>query len=56
MRTNLLHTEFGALDVLGTIGNGLTYQDLAGRTILYELGEMQVRVLELAGVRIQGTG
>lgn len=50
MRTNLLHTELGALDVLGAIGHGLTYQDLAGRTIVYELGEMKVHVLELAGV------
>jgi hypothetical protein len=50
MRTNLLHTELGALDVFGAIGNGLTYQDLAGRTVLYELGETQVRVLELASV------
>lgn len=33
-----------------TRGNGLTYQDLADRTIPYELGEAQVRVLELAAV------
>lgn len=50
MRTNLLHTELGALDVLSAIGHGLTFQDLAGRTIVYELGEMRVLVLELAGV------
>lgn len=50
MRMHLLLTELGALDVLSAIGVGLTYQDLAGRTILYELGEMQVRVLKLDAV------
>jgi hypothetical protein len=50
LRTHLLLTELGALDVLSAIGNGFTYQDLAGRTISYELGEMRVRVLELAAV------
>ena len=50
MRMHLLLTELGALDVLGAIGNGFTYQDLADRTILYELGDAHVRVLELAAV------
>lgn len=50
MRTHLLLTELGALDVLGSIGSGLTYQDLADRTVSYELGETRVRVLELAAV------
>ena len=50
MRMHLLLTELGALDVLGVIGSGLTYKDLAGRTISYELGGLQVRVLELATV------
>jgi hypothetical protein len=49
-RVNLLLTELGALDVLGMIGSGLTYQDLVDRTLSYELGEMRVRVLELAAV------
>ncbi len=49
-RVNLLLTELGALDVLGTVGHGLTYQDLVARTVLYELGETPVRVLELAAV------
>ena len=35
----------------GPHGNGLTYQDLADRTVVYELGEMRVRVLELAAER-----
>src|SRR3954468_17437995 len=50
LRTHLLLTELGALDVLTAIGEGSTYQDLVGRTVLYELGEMRVRVLELAAV------
>jgi hypothetical protein len=50
LRLHLLLTELGALDVLGSIGDGLTYQDLVGRTIAYQLGESQVRVLELAAV------
>jgi hypothetical protein len=50
LRLHLLLTDLGALDVLGSIGNGLTYQDLVGRTILYQLGGSQVRVLELAAV------
>jgi hypothetical protein len=50
MRMHLLLTDLGALDVLGAIGSGLTYQDLIGRTILYELGGSHVRVLELAAV------
>ena len=50
LRLHLLLTELGALDVLGSIGNGLTYQGLVGRTISYQLGESEVRVLELAAV------
>ena len=50
LRLHLLRTDLGALDVLGTIGSGQTYQDLVDRTVLYELGDMRVRVLELAAV------
>lgn len=50
MRTHLFMTELGALDVLRAIGDGLTYQDLADRTVTYELAELSVRVLELAAV------
>ncbi len=49
-RMHLLLTDLGALDLLGSIGNGLTYQDLAGRTVTYELGQSRVQVLELAAV------
>lgn len=50
LRTHLLLTELGALDLLSEIGAGQTYQDLSGRTILYQLGEDRVRVLELSAV------
>ena len=50
LRTHLLLTELGALDLLTEIGAGRTYQDLVGRTIVYELGEDRVRVLELSAV------
>jgi len=50
MRTHLLLTDLGALDVLAAIGSGLTYQDLSERTVLYELGDANVQVLELAAV------
>ncbi len=50
MRMHLLLTELGALDVLSVIGDGLTYRDLVGRTVSYQLGEARVRVLELAAV------
>jgi hypothetical protein len=50
LRTHLLLTDLGALDVLATIGSNLTYADLIGRTVAYQLGEIRVRVLELAAV------
>jgi hypothetical protein len=50
LRTHLLLTELGPLDVLGAIGDGLTYQDLASRTIVFELGDERIHVLELAAV------
>jgi hypothetical protein len=50
LRRHLLLTNLGALDVLGEIGNGLTYQDLEKRTVSYQLGDVVVRVLELAVV------
>jgi hypothetical protein len=50
LKRHLLLTELGALDVRGAIGNDLTYQDLESRTVPYELGELRVRVLELAAV------
>ncbi|HEX4965824.1 MAG TPA: hypothetical protein VF173_33760 [Thermoanaerobaculia bacterium] len=50
LRLHRLVTDLGPLDVLSTIGNGMTYDDLSGETILHDLGEMTVRVLNLAMV------
>ena len=50
LRTHLLLTDLGALDLLTAIGAGQTYQDLVGRTIVYQLGEDRIRVLELSAV------
>lgn len=50
MRLHLLLTDLGALDVLGTIGNDLTYQDLRSRTVAYDLAGSRIWVLELAAV------
>src|SRR5262245_52253526 len=46
LRTHLLATDLGALDLLSAVGNGLTYRDLLRRSLEYELGEFRVRVLE----------
>jgi hypothetical protein len=46
-----LITTCGPLDVLGTIGRGLGYQDLLPHTIEMEIGEgVRVRVLNLATI------
>jgi hypothetical protein len=43
---HLLMTEFGALDVLGTIGKGLTYSDLLPHSDVREIAPgLRVRVL-----------
>jgi predicted nucleotidyltransferase len=51
----LLMTEVGPLDLLGTIGKGYEYDDLAPETIELEVGEgLKVRVLDLpALIRIK---
>jgi hypothetical protein len=43
-----LVTDLGLLDILDSIGDGLSYKDLAGETSPYELGAITVRVLNLA--------
>jgi hypothetical protein len=46
-----LITTCGPLDVLGTIGRGLSYEDLLPHTIEMEIGgRVQVRVLNLATI------
>ena len=49
-RFNLLATDLGPLDVLSNLGAGFAYEDLEQRTNTYELGEVRVRVLELASI------
>jgi hypothetical protein len=44
----LLMTAFGPLDVLGTIGNGRSYEDLLPHATIEEItAELRVRVLDL---------
>jgi hypothetical protein len=50
LRMHLLLTDLGALDLLTTIGPGLTLAEVRGRTVGYQLGDEQVRVLVLAAV------
>jgi hypothetical protein len=50
MNLHLLLTDLGALDLLATIGQGLTYQDLSNRIDVYNLGGLDVHVLDLAAV------
>ena len=46
-----LVTACGYLDVLGTIGRGLTYEDLLPHTVEMEIGDgVRVRVLDLATI------
>jgi hypothetical protein len=43
----LLMTNSGPFDVLGFIGNGKRYEDVAGNTATMAIGDLSVRVLEL---------
>lgn len=47
-RLNLLLTDLGPLDVLIQIGEGVTYADLLPFAQWKQVGDLQVRVLELA--------
>ena len=44
---NLLITDLGALDLLRDLGEGLAFEDLAGRTHAYEVAGVRVRALDL---------
>lgn len=46
----LLTTRLGDLDVLGTIMESSGYEDLVGHTVVVDLGEIRVRVLELSKI------
>lgn len=47
MRLHQLVTDHGPLDVMKSIGQGLTYEDLAAETREYEVSGLPVRVLKL---------
>jgi hypothetical protein len=44
----LLHTRLGDLDVLGTIDQDVTYDDVLDRTVEMDIGDIRVLVLELS--------
>jgi predicted nucleotidyltransferase len=46
----LLATDLGDLDLLGTVGEGQAFDDLLGRTVRFELSGASVTVLDLAAV------
>jgi hypothetical protein len=46
----LLMTRYGPLDLLGSIGRGHTYEDLAPRAVTMETGAGPVEVLDLAAL------
>jgi hypothetical protein len=50
VRLNLLITDLGKLDVLYSISNGLTYDDLFERSSDYDFEGMCLRVLDLEAV------
>jgi hypothetical protein len=45
---HLLSTVHGPLDLLGAIGNGLTYEDLITDTVILEIAGERIPVLELS--------
>lgn len=50
LRLQRLVTDMGPIDVLETIGEGLTFSDLVEETHVYEVGDVSVRVLKLEAV------
>jgi hypothetical protein len=46
----LLSTDLGDLDLLGTVGEGRSYDELTGRTVRFELPGASVEVLDLAAI------
>ncbi len=47
---HLLNTDLGPLDVLSRIGDELTYEELRTRSFDYEVGGLNLRVLDLEAV------
>jgi hypothetical protein len=50
LRTQRLLTDDGPLDVMESIGQRLTYEDLVGQTHVYEVNGLALRVLDLATI------
>jgi len=48
LRIHRLATDLGPIDILESIGKGLTYSDLSGETNVYKVGDVSVRALSLA--------
>jgi hypothetical protein len=47
MRVHLLETSCGRVDALRTVGRDLAYPQLVGKTLVLDVAEFQVRVLDL---------
>jgi hypothetical protein len=50
LRIHRLLTDSGPLDIMESIGDGLTYMDLVNQTVDYEVGGFPVRTLNLETV------
>ena len=50
IKLHLLLTDLGGLDVLRSIGDGQTYEDLLSRSSEYEVEGMRLRVLNLKSI------
>jgi hypothetical protein len=50
LRLHQLVTDAGPMDVLTTVGGGLAYADLLGKTLDYEVGGLRIRCLTLGAV------
>lgn len=48
IRVNLLTTERGELDLLRSIGRDLGYDELSGRSVEYDIGDVRIRAIDLA--------
>ena len=44
---NLFRTSAGDLDALGTVGQGLGFEDLLPRAVTFQLGEDRIRTISL---------
>jgi hypothetical protein len=49
-KVNLLETRLGPLDVMESVGPGWQWSDLVDRSHVLRVGDLEVRVLELAAI------